>query len=128
MVRSDDPRAHLPLRAHVFQILLTLLERERHGYSIIQDIEKRTDGEMVLGTSSLYAAIRRMVQAGLLVECDEPEGEQSTDQRRRYYRVTDLGREVAREEGLRIRRLGEMVAGTGLLDSTPRRGVVEEGS
>ncbi len=128
MVHSSDPKAHLPLRPHVFQILLSLLETEMHGYSIVKDIEGRTDGEVVLGTSTLYAAIKRMVAAGLLRESDGPPGETSTDERRRYYRITDLGREVAQEEALRIRRLGQMVASTGLLDSSSVAGAVEEGS
>ena len=128
MVRSSDPKAHLPLRPHVFQILLSLLETEMHGYSIVKDIEGRTDGEVVLGTSTLYAAIKRMVAAGLLRESDGPPGGESTDERRRYYRITDLGREVAQEEALRIRRLGQMVASTGLLDSSSVAGAVEDGS
>ena len=128
MVRSSDPKAHLPLRPHVFQILLSLLETEMHGYSIIKDIEGRTEGEVILGTSTLYAAIKRMVAAGLLMESDGPSKEESTDERRRYYRLTDLGREVAREEALRIRRLGQMVASTGLLDSSSVAETVEEGS
>ena len=128
MVQSSDPKAHLPLRPHVFQILLSLLESEMHGYSIIKDIERRTDGEVVLGTSTLYAAIKRMVTAGLLMESSGPSGEESADERRRYYRLTDLGREVAQEEALRIRRLGQMVASAGLLDSSSVAGAVEEGS
>ena len=116
MVRSNDAKSHLPLRPHVFQILLSLLETEMHGYSIIKDIEGRTEGEVILGTSTLYAAIKRMVAAGLLKE------------RRRYYRLTGLGREVAQEEALRIRRLGQMVASAGLLDSSSVAGAVEEGS
>ena len=128
MIRSSDPKAHLPLRPHVFQILLSLLETEMHGYSIIKDIERRTEGEVVLGTSTLYAAIKRMVASGLLRECEPPAGESSSDERRRYYRISELGREVAQEEALRIRRLGQMVASAGLLDSSSVVGAVEEGS
>jgi DNA-binding PadR family transcriptional regulator len=128
MVHSSDPKAHLPLRPHVFQILLSLLESEMHGYSIIKDIERRTDGEVVLGTSTLYAAIKRMVAAGLLMESDGPSREESADERRRYYRLTELGRDVAQEEALRIRRLGKMVASAGLLDASSVTETVEEGS
>ncbi len=128
MVRSNDPKAHLPLRPHLFQILLSLLDSELHGYSIIKDIEERTRGEVVLGTSTLYGAIKRMVAAGILVESGKPTQEESDDERRRYYRITGLGREVAREEALRIHRLGQMVAGAGLLDSSSVAGAVEEGS
>ena len=128
MVPSNDAKSHLPLRPHVFQILLSLLETEMHGYSIIKDIEGRTEGEVILGTSTLYAAIKRMVSSGLLRESDGPSREESADERRRYYRLTGLGREVAQEEALRISRLGQMVARAGLLDSSSVAGAVEEGS
>ena len=70
----------------------------------------------MLGTSTLYAAIKRMVGAGLLQEVPKPVDADSDDPRRRYYQATDLGLSVAREEALRIRRLGDIVAQTELLD------------
>jgi DNA-binding PadR family transcriptional regulator len=115
-----DPRSLLPLPAHVFQVLLSLLDRELHGYALIQDIARRTDGEMVLGTSTLYAAIKRMVKSGLLEATDRPAGVDSDDERRRYYRVTPFGQAVAREEALRIRRLNQMIADTRLLEASSR--------
>lgn len=116
MAPSADPSHHLPLAPHAFQILLSLLDRDLHGYSLIKDIERRTQGEMVLGTSTAYAAIKRMVQDGLLEEAAPPPTETSGGPRRRYYRITALGRHVARAEGLRIRRLQQMVAESSLLD------------
>lgn len=107
----------LPLAAHDFQILLSLLDRPLHGYSIIKDIERRTEGQMVLGTSTVYAAIKRMVQDGILEKVAAPPGEGSGGPRRSYYGLTDHGRRVARAEGERIRRLNEMVRDTTLLDS-----------
>ncbi|UCG87737.1 MAG: PadR family transcriptional regulator [Gemmatimonadota bacterium] len=118
MTQTDSPRDHLPLQAHVFHILLSLIQRERHGYSIIQDIARRTDGEMMLGTSTLYAAIKRMVSAGLLMEVPKPADADSDDARRRYYRATELGNAVAREEARRIRQLGQLVAQIPLLDGS----------
>ncbi len=112
---SPNPKKHLPLQTHNFQILLSLLKREMHGYSIIKDIGERTGGEMALGTSTLYAAIKRMVKEGLLEKTDRPADNESSDARRRYYRTTDFGQAVAREEALRIRRLDEMLATTDLL-------------
>ena len=112
---SPNPKEHLPLQPHIFQILISLIERSRHGYSIIKDIGQRTGGEMALGTSTLYAAIKRMVKEGLLEETDRPADNESSDVRRRYYRTTNFGRAVAREEALRIRRLDEMLATTDLL-------------
>jgi DNA-binding PadR family transcriptional regulator len=118
MPPSNDPSLHLPLAPHAFQILLSLLEGDRHGYSLIKDIEERTRGEMVLGTSTVYAAVKRMVEEGLLQEAPEPAQESSGGPRRRYYRITDFGREVARAEGLRINRLQRMVTESALLDET----------
>ena len=115
MTPSADPSLFLPLAPHAFQILLSLLDRDLHGYSLIKDIEGRTGGEMMLGTSTVYAAIKRMVQDGLLEEADPPQTETSGGPRRRYYRITAFGRRVARAEGLRIRRLQQMVAESSLL-------------
>lgn len=116
MAPSPDPNLYLPLAPHAFQVLLSLLDRDLHGYSLIKDIEKRTRGEVILGTSTAYAAIKRMVQDGLLEEATPPPKETSGGPRRRYYRITSLGRQVARAEGLRIRRLQQMVAESSLLD------------
>ena len=116
MANELKPRDMLPLQPHVFHILLSLIERERHGYSIIQDIAQRTGGEVMLGTSTLYAAIKRMVGTGLLQEVPKPADADSDDSRRRYYRATELGLSVASEEARRIHRLGEIVAQTELLD------------
>ncbi|MCZ6918629.1 MAG: PadR family transcriptional regulator [Gemmatimonadetes bacterium] len=120
MEQSHNPKSHLPLQSHVFQILVSLLEDGLHGYSIIKDISRRTQGELELGTSTLYAAIKRMVQAGLLEETTKPDGVESADVRRRYYVATDLGRRVVQEEALRIRRLNQMVADTNLLEEKAR--------
>ena len=128
MTTTDNPKDHLPLQAHVFHILLSLIEHERHGYSIIQDIARRTDGDMMLGTSTLYAAIKRMVGTGLLVEVPRPPDADSGDPRRRYYRATELGRAVAREEALRIRRLGQLVAQIPLLEGSPAPERAREGT
>ena len=118
MASSTDPTLHLPLAPHAFQILLSLLDRDLHGYSLIKDIEERTGGEMVLGTSTVYAAVKRMVEEGLLEEAPEPAQESSGRPRRRYYRITDFGRRVARAEGHRIHRLQRMVAESSLLEET----------
>ena len=120
---------YLPLVPHDFQILLSLLDRDLHGYSLIKDISERTGGEMVLGTSTLYSAVKRMVQCGLLAEAEGQRDEGAKGPPRRYYGITGLGREVAQQEGLRIRRLDQMVAGTSLLEGGGGRVVgVEEAS
>ena len=120
--RIRRPVDLLPLPSHVFQILLSLLGRERHGYALLKDIERRTAGETTLGTSTLYAALKRMLAQGVIVEVGAPADADSEDSRRRYYRATAFGRKVAEAEALRVRRLSEMIAGVPqLATATPRR-------
>ena len=109
--------AHVPLSAHDFHILLSLFEEDLHGYRIIRTIEERTEGELVLGTSSLYAAVKRMLQEGLIAETSAPVRADSTDARRRYYRITKSGRAVVREEAHRVHRLEKHLAQSGILES-----------
>lgn len=105
--RRRPARHHLPLTSPVFQILLSLSDRELHGYAIIQDIRERTDGEVSLTASTLYAAIKRLLDLHLI---DEPSTRPGADDdpRRRYYRITAYGLEVARLETARLGRLLEM--------------------
>jgi DNA-binding PadR family transcriptional regulator len=112
---------HLPLPSHVFLILLSLLESERHGYALLKDVERRTDGETRLGTSTLYAALKRLLAQGLIAEVPPPADAVSDDSRRRYYRATAFGTRVAEAEAQRVRRLGELIAGVPALASGPRR-------
>ena len=101
---SPDPREMLPLSAPVYHVLLALGERALHGYAIMRAFEEKTGGQETLLPGTLYATIARMVDSGLIEELDEPPAD-STDRRRRYYRVTDFGRAVARAESRRIARL-----------------------
>lgn len=105
MPRSSHPAAQLPLSVPVFQILLSLADRDLHGYAIIQDIARATGGEVRLTASTLYAAIKRMLDAGMIEEIDEPRrGPTNADERRRYYRMAPYGREIARLEAARLER------------------------
>jgi DNA-binding PadR family transcriptional regulator len=94
-----NPERFLPLTAVVFEILLALAEDERHGYDVMQDVERRTDGQIVLHAGTLYRALSRMLEQGLIEELDE---RVDGDERRRYYRLTPLGRAVARAEAARL--------------------------
>ena len=96
-----------PLTAPVFQILLSLVDDDLHGYALIQDISDRTGGEVRLTASTLYSAIRRLVDAGLIEEVRRPRGEKD-DPRRRYYAITTAGRETLRAEAARLERLTAM--------------------
>ena len=100
------PTPQLPLTVPVYQILLSLSDRDLHGYAIIQDIRQRTDGEVDLTASTLYAAVARLVKASLIVEVDGPV--EADDPRRRYYRIEPTGREALRQEALRLERSAQM--------------------
>ena len=92
-----------PLTPPVFQILLSLVGADKvHGYSIIRDIAERTDGEVQLTASTLYAAIARLLEAGLIQEVDAPE--KTGGAPRRCYRITKAGRQLARREAERLAR------------------------
>jgi DNA-binding PadR family transcriptional regulator len=95
----------LPLPPATFHILLALLDEERHGYGIIQDIEMRTQGELRMSAGTLYRSIARMVEQGLIAEVTKRRPA-ADDPRRRYYRLTPFGTTVARAE---MRRLSELV-------------------
>src|SRR5215813_2058645 len=102
---ENDVDSLLPLSAAVFQILISLAERERHAYGIMQDIADRTDRKMRLSPGTLYGSIKRMLEQGLVEESDERPDPALDDERRRYYRITLLGRRVAGAETERLSRL-----------------------
>jgi DNA-binding PadR family transcriptional regulator len=99
------PDALLPLPPSEFQILLALADGERHGYAIMQEVEQRTGGEVRLGPGTLYGSIKRMLAAQLIEESGRRPGAERDDERRRYYRITTLGRRVAIAEARRMERL-----------------------
>ena len=115
---NPDPDTFLPLHRDTFHILVSLADRDRHGYAVMQDVRDRTDGALRLSPSSLYASIRRLLEQGLIEELAERPDPAHDDERRRYYRLTRLGRAVATAEARRLERLLSDARATGLL---PRR-------
>ena len=117
MPHDRDPAAAslAPLSAPVFQILLALVDDDLHGYAIIQDIAARTGGEVRLTASTLYAAVKRLLDAGWIEELTERPRTERDDPRRRYYRITRLGRDAARAEARRVERLAAMARAKRLL-------------
>ena len=99
--RVPDPDSVLPLTPVAFEILLSLGEEDRHGYHIMQAVERRTDGRIVLHAGTLYRALARLVEIELIEELDE-RPDPATDERRRYYRLTEFGRKVAQAETARL--------------------------
>lgn len=115
---SDDVESFLPLPTAVFHILVALADRDHHGYSIMQDVTARTDGKVRLSAGTLYSAVRRMVEQGLIEELRDSPTPQKDDERRRYYRLTRLGRQVALAEARRVNDMLAQARATGLI---PRR-------
>jgi DNA-binding PadR family transcriptional regulator len=118
MPLSRDERAEvealLPLPLATFHILLALSDGDRHGYAILQEVERRTGGELRLSAGTLYRSIQRMQEDGLIVERRERPAPEDDDERRRYYQITPLGSAVARAEAARMGALVRMARAKGL--------------
>jgi len=113
---TDRSNAAQPLSTQVFQILLSLVDHDLHGYAIIQDVAERTDDEVRLTASTLYAAVKRLLEQGLIDEVRSRS--RDDDPRRRYYRLTPTGRKAARDEALRLERLAAMARAKRLLPTS----------
>ena len=96
------PESFLPLTPVAFEILLSLADGERHGYSILQEVETRSGGAVALHAGTLYRALARLLESDLIAELDRSPDPSSDDERRRYYRLTQRGIAVARAEVARL--------------------------
>lgn len=106
MDESPAAEVFLPLKPRVFLMLLVLVqEGQSHGYALKEELVRRTDGRLNLGPGTLYRTIRSMLQDGLIVESDERPEPDEDDERRRYYRITKLGRAVVAAEAAHLRDL-----------------------
>ncbi len=125
--KAVDPEEGAPpevvLTPAVFHILLALADGESHGYGIMQDIDRITDGDMRLGPGTLYRSIQRMLVDELIEELAISLHDEADDDRRRYYRLTRKGLAVARREAQRLANLVEAARHRDLLAPRPRRGV-----
>jgi DNA-binding PadR family transcriptional regulator len=110
------PDEHLPLSPLVFDVLLALTEGDQHGYRIIRDVADRSGGAVTLHAGTLYRTLARLLELGFIEELDERPAADVDDQRRRYYRITPFGREVARAEARRL---------AGQVDAARRRHLLE---
>ena len=104
--RSVD--AFLPLTPPMLHTLVALADGDKHGYAILKEIARRTDGSVRLSAGTLYALVRRATADGLILETDERPDIALDDERRRYYRLTTLGRRVAAAEIERLESIVEM--------------------
>ena len=108
----------LPLQTTTFHILLSLTDEERHGYAIILEVARRTQGELKLSAGTLYRSIQRMLESGLITETRNRPAPEMDDERRRYYRITPLGKAVAEAEAGRLRDLLKMARLCGVAPRT----------
>jgi DNA-binding PadR family transcriptional regulator len=108
------PETLLPLPPATFHILVALSDGERHGYAIMQEVAARTGGDVHLTAATLYRSIQRMLEQRLIVETKDRPAPEFDDERRRYYRVTPFGREVAKAEARRLAQMLTLARAKGL--------------
>jgi DNA-binding PadR family transcriptional regulator len=112
---EPDPHRLLPLPVTVFHILVALADHPRHGYAIMRDVAERTGGKLKLSPGTLYGAIQRMLEDGLVEETAERPDPEDDDERRRYYRVTPFGLAAAMAEAARLSQLVSQAEALGWL-------------
>ena len=100
-----DTQRFIPLKTNWFHIMLSLASEEQHGYGIMQEVLNRTTGKLRLWPATLYGSIKRLIEADLIEESDERPAAELDDARRRYYRLTALGRRVLDAECERLQEL-----------------------
>jgi DNA-binding PadR family transcriptional regulator len=118
-----QPESQLPLTPATFHILLALAGQERHGYSIMREVESYTDGALHLGPTTLYRSIKQMLAARLIEETEERPDPELDDERRRYYRLTAFGRQVLRVETRRLARLVALAGQKGVVQAAELPGI-----
>jgi DNA-binding PadR family transcriptional regulator len=109
MMREKAPADYLPLHNNWFHILLSLVGAEQHGYGIMQEVLERTNGAVRIWPATLYGTLQRLIADGLIEESDERPVAELDDARRRYYRLTRLGRNVLELECERLQGMLRMM-------------------
>ncbi len=109
MRKTKIPETFLPLKPHWFHVLLSLADQEQHGYGIMQEVLARTAGKVRLWPATLYGTLKRLMDEGLIEESDERPAPELDDARRRYYRLTALGRRVLAAESQRLEDLVRVI-------------------
>lgn len=120
MLDQENPASQLPLKPALFQILLALEGGERHGYGIIKEVERSTDGQIRLEPSPLYRRLKRLLDSGIVEEADKRPVPELDDERRRYYRLTDYGRALLAAEAQRLVALAGSERVKNLAQQAPR--------
>src|SRR5215211_8658207 len=112
---ASGPQKSISLTPAAFHILLVLAGGENHGYAIMREVAEHTRGKMRLGPGSLYGTIKRMLADGWIEESDERPDPDLDDERRRYYRLTGVGRKLVQSEAERLEQLVNIARGKKLL-------------
>jgi len=102
MTKARPPESFLPLKPHWFHVLLSLADQDQHGYGIMQEVLERTDGKVRLWPATLYGTLKRLIEEELIGESRARPAAELDDARRRYYRLTRLGRRVLAAESERL--------------------------
>ena len=107
MTRANEEisASQMPVTPARFNVLLALVDGEKHGYAILKEVTEQTQGEVRLSTGTLYGIIKRLLAEGLIAESRTRPAAEMDDSRRRYYRVTQTGRELAAAEAVRMEKL-----------------------
>jgi len=109
MKTPPDTESFLPLKPQWFHVMLSLADQEKHGYSIMQEVLERTGGKVRLWPATLYGTLKRLIEAELIEESDERPAQELDDARRRYYRLTRLGKRVLAAESQRLEDLVRII-------------------
>lgn len=120
---GDQPGDAASLTPAMFQILLALADGERHGYSIMREVERASEGAFLLGPGTLYRSIKQMLALGLIEESDERPDPDDDDERRRYYRITPFGQRVLQAETRRLAALVALAHEKGVISAADGRGL-----
>jgi DNA-binding PadR family transcriptional regulator len=115
---ETDVESMLPLTPAVFHVLLALVEGERHGYAIMQEVAEATQGRIKMGPGTLYGTVKRLLKTRLIEESDRRPDPELDDERRRYYRLTGVGQQVVRAEALRYEQLAKLARRKRLIGQT----------
>ena len=105
----------MDITAADFQVLMALVDGERHGYGIMQEVGRATEGTTRLPPGTLYRSIKRLREGGLIEESNDRPPLEVDDERRRYYRLSPAGRAVAEAEARRLERLVHLARAKQLL-------------
>ena len=114
-----SPDSLLPLKPVVFQVLLSLVDGERHGYGLVQDIAERSAARIELEPGNLYRVLKAMMDEGVIEEAERRPAPDRDDERRRYYRITPFGRKVAMAEAARLDRVVADARARNLIPALP---------